>query len=126
MDLLDGAKSCSWGNFVMALQACLSLFWRSLGRGGKKVYPVRAKPAMHARLAFPSPSLPYQNICIIKGEESSHHSQPLLLPIHPREIQGDMIEQEGARIVGKMFIASGCFNQSKITSLHTVQPDWMS
>ena len=55
MDLLDGAKSCSWGNFVMALQACLSLFWRSRGRGGKKVYPVRAQPAMHARLAFPSP-----------------------------------------------------------------------
>ena len=95
MELRDGAKSCSWSNFVMALQACLSLFWRSGGRGGKKVYPVRAQPAMHARLAFPSP---YRNICIIKGEESSHHSQPLLLPIHPREIQGDMIEQEGTRI----------------------------
>ena len=97
IELWDGRKACFKGNFVMALQACLSLFCIGEGRERKKVYPVRAstptqQAAMHARSTpcFPSlPPSPNRRICIIKGEESSHHSQSLLLPIRPKEVQGD-------------------------------------
>ena len=85
----------------------LFIFILAKQRKGREESVSSASTTSHA--CTPCFPLPYRNICIIKGEESSHHSQPLLLPIHPREIQGDMIEQEGTRIMGKMFIACGCF-----------------
>ena len=63
IELWDGRKACFKGNFVMALQACLSLFCIGEGRERKKVYPVRAstptqQAAMHARSTPCFPSLP--------------------------------------------------------------------